>query len=254
MTTWICPVCLEELGELNGWCEYCKYKDGIIVYNPDKYFIRDIRIRHISEDIMDMKDMSEKELFEYIESNQNMTLQEKKFAKLFYHEAKLVKDMDRLTLRAHIEELADISFEGRARHSAATAEDKRREKEGRKSTGPTGFSRSVNVDEASTDAINAIKERQKKLTGKEKMLAGLAALYVKGGLSQAEADKEATKAMSAGTILAKIKEDKKAKDILTEKEIRSPLSQEDGFVLQRKDDEQSESKNFKPLFNPFEKK
>ncbi len=192
--TWICPHCSEELGELNGWCEYCKV-NNIIIYNPDKYYIRDIRIRHIQEDVMseESKALSGVELLASIEANTRMTPQEKLYATLFYHETILVKDMDTLTLRAHIEELSKIAFEARARHGAADAEDKKR----KKSVGPTGFERSLNIDETTLDIINTIKDRQKKLTKQEKIQAGLEKL----GISSTDA----AKLMSAGTILGRLK-------------------------------------------------
>jgi hypothetical protein len=170
-----------------------------------------------------------------------MTPQEQLFSELFNHEKLLVKDMDLLTLRAHREELAKIAFEARARLTAVDDEEKGRKS---KSNGnkPTGFSRSVNTDEATTDAINAVKERQKKLTKAEKLQAGLEKL----GISATDA----AKLMSAGAILGQLK-DKKSKDIITGEQLQSPLGQEDGFTLVKPTTEQSE---VKPVFNPFGKK
>jgi len=172
VTTWQCPRCSEELGELNGWCEYCKVKDGTIVYNPDKYFVREIRIRHITESVKmsEQKGLSNEELINSIESNERMTPQEKLHAKLFYHERLLVKDMDTLTIRAHREELAKIAFEARARLTAVDAEEDDRKKLNRKDKQPTGFERSLNTDDKTTDAINTIKKRVSKA---DKMRAGL---------------------------------------------------------------------------------
>src|ERR1700747_1784259 len=130
---WICPNCSAELGEYNAWCEYCK-NDNVTVYNPDKYFIREIRIEHLTES-----------------SAKPMTPQEELFSQLFNHEKILVKDMDTLTLRAHREELAKIAFEARARLTAADDEEKTRKKGDK----PEGFKRSLNTDETTTNAINA---------------------------------------------------------------------------------------------------
>src|SRR6266545_4408092 len=174
---WTCPRCSEELGELNGCCEYCK-QDKVIVYNPDKYYVREIRIPHICS------------------GAKIVTPQEELFAELFNHEKVLVKDMDLLELRAHREQLARIAFEARARLTAADDEEKDR----RKQSDPkkaTGFARSLSTDETTTAAINAVKERQKKLTKAEKIQAGLEKL----GISSADA----AKLMSAGTILGRIK-------------------------------------------------
>jgi hypothetical protein len=253
---WNCPLCGEELGELNAYCVYCKVKDGSTVYNQNKYYVRDVFVRHIG----DMK-MSEtdSERIAAIQANERMTPQEKLFSELFYHEKMLVKDMDILTLRAHREELEKIAFEARARLTAADDEESDRKKKA-SPAGPKGFSRSVNVDDTTTNAINTIKERQKKLTGKEKIQAGLIALYMKGGATQTEAEKIAAGAMGAGNILARVKESKESKEILLEEQTRSPLSQENGFVIHKSAEELNSSKpqtssTDKPkLFNPFEKK
>src|ERR1035437_5788982 len=189
--TWNCPRCSEELGELNGWCEYCKSSDNIIVYNPDKYYIREIRINHVIENI---------------KGDITVTPQEELFAELFNHEKSLVKDMDVLTLRAHREELSKIAFEARARLTAVDDEDNDRKKlsNPKGSKGPHGFERSVNTDETTTNAISVIKERQTKLSKKEQVLAGLKKLYAMTGsdVSNGEAEKK----LLAGTILARIKE------------------------------------------------
>lgn len=254
---WICPRCSEELGVLNGFCEYCYTSDNTIVYNPDKYAIRaEYLLYHVERSVRDNMDnnMNEKELFEHIDSNQNMTPQEKLHAKLFYHEKVLVKDMDTLTLRAHIEELSKIAFEARARYHAAKDEDDTRTKQKNKDGKPTGFERSVNADESTTDAINVIKERQKKLTKSEKVQAGLQAMYELSGMSRAEAEAEASKTMSAGAILARLK-DKNSKDIVTDQaSLRAPLSQQDGFVIKNPSTNSTERSEVKPIFNPFAKK
>ena len=228
MTTWICPQCNEELGELNAICEFCKV-NNIIVYNPDKYFIREIRIRHIIK-------------------GEIMTPQEELFSQLFNHEKILVKDMDVLTLRAHREELAKIAFEARARLTAVDDEENDRKKLS-KPKGPTGFERSAGTDETTTNAINAIKDRQKKLTSREKMLEGLISLYEKGGVSRVEAEKIASSAMSAGKILSTLK-DKKSKDII-KGEILSGPSGDESFTLKKPE---MISEEVKLIFNPFAKK
>jgi len=151
-----------------------------------------------------------------------MTPQEELFAQLFNHEKKLVCDMDTLTLRAHREELAKIAFEARARLTAVDDEEQGRRK--KDSPGPKGFERSLNVDDTATEAINNIKERQKRLTKAEKIQASLEKL----GISTADA----AKLMSAGTILGRLKN-------------------KDSVEGVSKQDSVEESK---PLFNPFEKK
>ena len=204
--TWICPQCSAELGELNGWCEYCKQSKDILIYNPDKYYIRDIREYHI------------------ISVDKPLTPQEELFSQLFNHEKILVRDMDTLNLRAHREELKKIAFEARARLTAVDDEENDRKKKS-EPKGPQGFERSLNIDETSTDAINTIKERQKKLTKQEKIQAGLEKL----GIPTADA----IKLMSAGTILGRLNK------IKTETVTDTTINP-------------SESKQ--QIFNPFEKK
>ena len=223
--TWTCPQCQNELGEYNAYCEYCKL-EGQTTYNPNPYYIREIRIRHIEDFMNTPTNLSGADLLASIEANERMTPQEKLHATLFYHETILVKDMDHLTLNAHIEELSKIAFEARTRHGAATAEDDRRKKK----SGPKGFERSVNTDETTTNAINTIKERQTKLTKKEQVLAGLQKLYSMAGNDSAS--KEASRITEAGTILARIKNEAAASKLI-------PLAEE---------------RERKPIVNPFEKK
>jgi len=149
-----------------------------------------------------------------------MTPQEQLFSELFNHEKVLVKDMDTLTLRAHREQLATIAFEARARLTAVDDEERGRKK---KHGEAEGFKRSVNTDETATNAINTIKERQKRMSKADKILAGLEKL----GISTADA----AKLMSAGTILGRI---------------RQKASELDGI--------KPEVSEAKPVFNPFEKK
>lgn len=207
--TWNCPRCNEEHGELNGWCEYCKAYENIIVYNPNKYCIREIRIYHLSN------------------GDSPVTPQEQLFSELFNHEKSLVKDMDMLSLRAHREELAKIAFEARARLTAADDEENDRKKKHNSESKPSGFARNLNTDEATTNAINTIKERQKRLTKAEKIQASLEKL----GISSADA----SKLMSAGTILGRLK-NKDNKEQSTQ-----------SIAIKH-------SEPIQPIFNPFAKK
>jgi hypothetical protein len=204
--SWICSQCLETLGDYNGWCEYCKQENGILVYNPDKYYIRDIRIRHI-----------------IIGAAKLMTPQEELFSQLFNHEKLLVKDMDTLSLRAHREELSKIAFEARARLTAVDDEDNDRKK--KRSNGeakPSGFERSLNIDETTTNAINTLKEKQKRLSKADKIREGLEKL----GIASDAVDK----IMSAKNMLSQVQK------------------------TQNHTKPAEEPKEAKPVFNPFGKK
>lgn len=115
------------------------------------------------------------------ERNKVMTPQEELFANFFRAEKILVKDMNVLQLRAHREELAAIAFEARARLTAVDSEEKER----KPSSGVTGFQRSVNTDDTTSDAINAIENRNKRLNKKEKLRKSLEAM----GVETADIDK-----------------------------------------------------------------
>lgn len=97
-----------------------------------------------------------------------MTSAEELFAKFFSGEKMLVQSMDDLQLRAHREELQKIAFEARARLTAVDDEGRERGAKRKK-----GFQTSVEVDEASSDLINTVKERQKKLTKIERLVEKL---------------------------------------------------------------------------------
>ncbi len=147
-----------------------------------------------------------------------MTPQEEKFALLFngYKNNPDIQALSDLELRARREELSDIALKANARKHAI---DKILAERAPK--GPQGFKRSVNDDDISSNALNAVKERQKKQTKEEKILAGLAKL----GISSADS----AKLMSAGVILKQAK----AKDARDKEAIDNPPI---------------------PVFNPFEKK
>lgn len=258
---WTCPRCQQELGELNGYCLYCYHSDDTKtkIYNPDKYFVREIRIRHIEEDVMSMmskiiigepngtekQGLTGEELLKAIEADERMTPQEKLHAKFFYHESILVKDMSTLELRAHIEELSKIAFEARSRHGAATAEEQKRKKI---SGVPSGFERSLNTDETATNAINKIKERKQRLSKEEKLAEGMKKL----GISVEESEN----LLSSSKILSHLKDkkDQKARDIMLGKETRSPLSSENGFVISKRPEDLKQEDVVKKPFNPFAKK
>lgn len=197
-----------ELGEYNGWCEYCK-QSNIIIYNPN---LREIRIKHL------------------IDGDKPMTPEEQLFADFFNKHINIlhqyVIDMDLLEIRAYREKLSLIAKEAKAGIYAADEAEKEILKKKNGDNKPKGFARSLNTDDTTTDAINIVRERQKRLTKQEKIQAKLEKL----GISSVDA----AKLMSAGTILGKFKS--KTKIINEQKEPEKPDS-------------------CKPrLFNPFEKK
>ncbi len=188
---WICEQCNHTLGWLVTNCVYCEVY-GIHSTNPD--------------------------INNRLESP--MTPQEELFKLLFNSEKGLVKDMDALTLRAHREELAKIAFEARARLSAVDDEEKQRKpkKEDK------GFQRNLNSDDVTSEAINTVKERQKRMSKEEKVLEGLMKLP---GMDR----KTAESLMSAGTIKGRLDN-----------------------IAGKKTEEVKVTEEVKPVFNPFEKK
>jgi len=142
----------------------------------------------------------------------SMTPQEELFSEFFNSEKTLVKDMTILELRAHREELAKIAFEARARLTAVDDEEKGRKK---KKGEVTGFSTSLQTDELTTNAINNIEARKKKLSKDEKLIAGMAKLGIDA--------KAAQSIMSAGTLLARMKS-KSPADVESVKPVVNPFS------------------------------
>lgn len=123
----------------------------------------------------------------------DMTPQEELFKELFSHEKVLVKDMSILELRAHREQLAKIAFEARARLTAVDDEEKERVRAKKRAEGPTGFERSLQIDDVTSNAINNIKTRKDRLTKQDKIRQGMEKL----GIS----DDKIAELMSAGRIL-----------------------------------------------------
>lgn len=152
-----------------------------------------------------------------------MTPEEELYKYLFNDESKLVCNMDTLEFRAHQDQLSKIAKEARVRYYITKDLEKKRDtKDGK----PTGFARSVNTDETTTNAINAVKDRQKRLTKQEKMAAGFAKL----GISQDAINK----LMSNGNILAALANKNSEEKSATEKPEYKPEATK--------------------AFNPFEKK
>lgn len=191
--SWICPKCSAELGEYNGYCEYCYQDNKIKIYNPSPYFIREIRIYHLSQ------------------GDTPVTPQEELFKELYNGTKVLVMNMSPLERREFAEKLEEIAFKGKV--SKQVLYDIENEEKKSKSPKSQGFERNINVDETTTNSINTIKERQKKLSGKEKMIDNLKKLYMKGGMTEIEAEKTAILATTAGAVLNRVK-DQPSKDII----------------------------------------
>lgn len=188
-TTWTCPQCKGSLGWLVIFCVYCEVY-GRYNLNPD--------------------------IASRLENP--LTPQEELFATLFngYKTKPAVVAMTDLELHAHREELCEIAFKARAHIGAVDEIIKERKPKQEKY-----FHRSIEGDSTSSDAINIVKERQARLTKREKIIEGL----VKLGYTQADAEKK----MSAGALLGMLKNKEENK---TEEKKEEPKQ---------------------PLFNPFKK-
>jgi hypothetical protein len=172
---WNCPQCGEEHGDYNEYCEFCKQDKDIKVYNPNRYFIRDIRLYHLSN------------------GDTPMTPQEEYFQKLFNGEVKIALAKTPLERKALREEACQIILHAKVTVQAVDHVDN---EERKTRTTRQGLERDKNVDETTSNAVNIIKKRMSK---KEQIQKQLEELYTKAGSSDAVA--EAAKATSARSLL-----------------------------------------------------
>ncbi len=234
--SWLCPICKGKTVNACEYCPSCKSR-GKLSERPkeidlsilDSYdiLIEEIQTNKIYKSLeinyTEYERINKMNIDNNDDSTRPLTPEEEWFKKLFNHEIMFIKDMDTITFRAHLEELQNIAKEGKVRYYIAKEFDRKRTvKKGE----VTGFSPSINADPLAHDAINTVKDRQKRLTAKEKIEAGLIALGID--------PKAAASLMSAGVIKARL-EDKNKEDFKTKKE-------------EIKEEEK------KPFFNPFQKK
>lgn len=159
-----------------------------------------------------------------------LTPQEEKFKELYnsYKTSKKINALSDLELRARREKFVDMAYN--ARVATTAIDDILKERKPKKDS--QGFERSVNQDETATNAINTIKERQKRMTKMDKVKEGL----MKMGLSAAEAEKS----VSAGTILGRLKAKFGVQPVSEEKPVNDSPSNSG-----------SEEKKVLPFSNPF---
>ena len=159
--SWLCPICKGKTVNACEYCPSCKSR-GKLTQRPSNINLGELDSYDILiEEIRTHNKYKELDIYSIIHlvKDNPMTPEEQLFSDLFNHETSLVCNMDTLTLRAHIEELSKIAKEAKIRYYAADKEEKKRIKTSTNS--PTGFSRSVNEDPLSKDAINTVKDRQK---------------------------------------------------------------------------------------------
>lgn len=179
-------------------CFYCKHHKGIISsrigvidfydeidVSNTKYEIWKTELAELGTFSIESKRMTDT-------VNSNMNPKEKLFAKFFSEEKMLIKDMSDDSLKAHIEELQQIAHEARARLTASDSEARERAANKKKNK---GFSTVVEVDgDFTSNAINNISDRQKKMTKIEKEIERLVGM----GISREDAENM----YKASTILA----------------------------------------------------
>lgn len=100
----------------------------------------------------------------------SMTPQEELFAKFYNHEKVLVKDMDRVQLREHREELQKIAFEAKARLVAA--DDEARERNA-KTSNKEWLVTDTRPDFDVSSAINVVEKRRARMSKMDKLRADL---------------------------------------------------------------------------------
>jgi len=100
------------------------------------------------------------------QEGKEMTSQEELFSKFYNHEKILVKDMDIPTLREHREQLSTIAFEAKARLVATDDESRERKA---KSGNKEWLVTSLESDQVTSDAINAVKVRSARMSKMDKL-------------------------------------------------------------------------------------
>jgi hypothetical protein len=101
------------------------------------------------------------------EVNKLMTPNEELYAKFYNAEKILVKDMDDSTLRIHIDELAKIAFEAKARVNSASEEQ--RERKAKSSHLKDWTVSPEHPDVTVSDAINAVKLRKERMSKADRL-------------------------------------------------------------------------------------
>ncbi len=172
--------------------------------------------------------------------NKNMTPSEQLFAGFFQNEKSIVPDMDDSQLEEHISALEQIALEARARLYAAEDEKRERKSKNKK------FTVSGDNETLTTNAINAISERNKKLSKREKMIENLIK-SIGCSRSEAEAMIPDTDKMSLGKAIKKSEAIEKLANQLPTRNIESTVVG-DMIANALKSTKSADSK---PFANPF---
>lgn len=157
-----------------------------------------------------------------------MSTNENLFKDFFNNEKALVSNMDDNALREHIIGLQTIAFEAKARLTAADSEVRERRA---RNTKAKGIAVSLQTDDITSNAINKIDARTKKLSKVEKEIERLVGI----GVDRAVAEKMYAKQMT------KINDKQPSKDIKTADIVADALAKAEKEVANEK----------KVFVNPF---
>lgn len=179
--SWICNKCNHSNPNVGEYCYFCIHHVGIKVLRSGQDFYDESEHRQVLFEIYKTEKAENLDFhhFDYVKNWRipvaEMSAKEQLFANFFNNEKGLVKDMDDIKLKAHIEELQDIAFQARARLSAADDEARERAATRKKNK---GFQASVQTDDFTSNAIHNINERQKKMSKQEKEIERLVGLGI----------------------------------------------------------------------------
>ena len=210
---WICKNCNSNNSNLNAYCARCKHKVGILIpkenetyYDDDESLRTKVILWKLEQAKLGLTEKKEKRRMD----DSNLTKREKFFIDISSSERTLVSSMDDIALRAHIEELQEIAKEVKVR--LIISDDEARDRSAKKKQ-KKGFIVNLEADEFTSNAINNINERQRKMTKVEKEIERLVGL----GIAREDAE-NMYKASTLITIkqvgVKVVVEDKRIKDIV----------------------------------------
>jgi hypothetical protein len=140
--------------------------------------------------------------FNLITSIKGKTLDDKQalYARFYADEKKLISSMDDLELENHLEEMASIAFEARARTTAN--QDELRERKGRKSSHERNLLQRSDSDFDSNSAISTVTERKKRMSRADKDFEAMKKLLGVEGASELLGKLDKTKYNPTGSTLS----------------------------------------------------
>lgn len=191
---WTCPRCTTINVGLNKQCVICLKQAGVFTtrinneYDEFDSLVIRCEIYRLDQILWKVKGYNMSEYEDKLKKHQEliengtfqprpMTMQEELHSKLFFHHKFLVKDMDDLQMEAYREEASKIAFE--ARVILTVVDDEKKERNKKRKTFQVS-----DVEDITSEAINKINERQRKLNKDEREIDALE----KFGLTKAQAE------------------------------------------------------------------